>query len=185
MEEHELRQRANLKDECLPFEAPEMNAVWVDKAMRCNLTLQELSLQDALEADPSSHQQAMCNVCFKDFWLEAEKAEWEGLWERQCFRKWKSSYLDPSDRVFGSRYHYKIKHNNQTGCIACFKVRLVVQSQGHKMKEGEDFNLLCSCPALYLGANNHLDSNSRGSGVAWGCQASLKPLFRLTGFLRV
>eukprot|EP00961_Rhodomonas_salina_P230358 3113161-Rhodomonas_salina.5 len=74
---------------------------------------------------------------FKDFWLEAEHVEWKGLWERGCFEKWKPSDLEPNDRVFGSRYHYKIKHNAVTGLITKFKVRLVVQ--GHKMQKGEDY----------------------------------------------
>eukprot|EP00961_Rhodomonas_salina_P114999 1547446-Rhodomonas_salina.1 len=58
---------------------------------------------------------------FKDFWLDAERVEWSGLWERGCFKKWKRSDLLPNDRVFGSRSHYKIKHCHVTGRITKFK----------------------------------------------------------------
>lgn len=41
----------------------------------------------------------------KEFWLDAKRLDWGWLWERGCFKKWKSSDLLPKDRVFGSRYH--------------------------------------------------------------------------------
>eukprot|EP00961_Rhodomonas_salina_P266788 3605108-Rhodomonas_salina.1 len=58
---------------------------------------------------------------FKDFWLDAERVEWSGLWEHGCFKKWKRSDLLPNDSVFGSSYHYKIKHCHVTGRITKFK----------------------------------------------------------------
>eukprot|EP00961_Rhodomonas_salina_P048465 650667-Rhodomonas_salina.1 len=61
---------------------------------------------------------------FKDFWLDSEKTEWNGLWERCCFKKWRHCDLLPNDSVFGSSYHYKIKHCHVTGRITKFKVRL-------------------------------------------------------------
>eukprot|EP00961_Rhodomonas_salina_P299388 3938897-Rhodomonas_salina.1 len=96
-----------------------------------------MSMADAMEPDPASRKEAMRHERFREFWLEAESKEWKGLWEKGCFRKWKCSDLLPNDRVFGSRYHYKIKHCQKTGKITKFKVRLVLQ--GHRMKEGLDY----------------------------------------------
>ena len=57
---------------------------------------------------------AMRNLRFKPFWLKAEGREWQGLWEKG-FKKWKKSDLLPNDRVFTSRYVYKIKRSSKTG----------------------------------------------------------------------
>ena len=40
-------------------------------------------------------------------WLKAEGSEWQGLWEKGVFKKWKRSDWLPNDRVFTSRYVYK------------------------------------------------------------------------------
>eukprot|EP00961_Rhodomonas_salina_P300266 3939633-Rhodomonas_salina.1 len=61
----------------------------------------------------------------------------DGLWRRGCFKRWCRKDLLPSNRVFGSRFHYNIKRYGATGQITDCKVRLVVQ--GNHMKEGEDY----------------------------------------------
>lgn len=51
----------------------------------------------------------MRNRKFKPFWLTAEETEWSGLWEKGVFKKWNRKDLLSNDRVFTSRYVYKIK----------------------------------------------------------------------------
>ena len=91
-----------------------------------------------LEPNPPNQRAAMKNDCLKPFWIGSEEKELKGLWARDCFRKWRRKDLLLTDWVFGSRFHYNIKRNAQTGQITDCKVRLVVM--GHKMKEGEDFD---------------------------------------------
>jgi hypothetical protein len=62
-----------------------------------------------LEGDPVHRGVAMRNPRHKPFWLRAEGDEWQGLWEKGTFKKWNRSDLLPNDRVFTSRYVYKIK----------------------------------------------------------------------------
>ena len=73
---------------------------------------------DLLEGDPVHRGVAMRNLRFKPFWLKAEGSEWQGLWEKGVFKKWK-----PNDRVFTSRYVYKIKRSAKTGEAYRFKAR--------------------------------------------------------------
>lgn len=85
------------------FEDPELNLKWVLIANRTSLQLiEELSKLDALEPDQKTRAQAMKHTQFREFWLQAEKDEWDGLWKRGCFKKWKHSNLRPNDRVLGS-----------------------------------------------------------------------------------
>jgi len=58
-----------------------------------------------------------------------------GLWRRGVSQKVLRSSLTPQDRVFTSRFHYKIKGNG--GEFEKCKVHLVVQGQ-HKRRKGED-----------------------------------------------
>jgi hypothetical protein len=58
---------------------------------------------------------------FKPFWLRAESDEWQGLWEKGVFKKWIRSDLLPHDRIFTSRYVYKIKRSAKTGETYRFK----------------------------------------------------------------
>jgi hypothetical protein len=57
---------------------------------------------DLLEGDPVHRGVVMRNLRFKPFWLKAEVSEWQDLWEKGVFKKWKRSYLLPNDRVFTS-----------------------------------------------------------------------------------
>lgn len=61
----------------------------------------------------------------------------KGLWDKQCFRRWKRCELASNDSVFGSRFHYHIKRDGATGQVINCKVQLVVM--GHRMTEGEDY----------------------------------------------
>ena len=77
-----------------------------------------------IEGDPAHRGMAMRNARFKPFWLTAEAAEWEGLWDKGVFKKWNRSDLLKNDRVFTSRYVYKIKRSAKSG--AAYKARLIV-----------------------------------------------------------
>eukprot|EP00961_Rhodomonas_salina_P130203 1753205-Rhodomonas_salina.1 len=70
-----------------------------------------------LEPSPANRNEAMRNVRLKPFWIESENKEMKGLWSRGCFKRWRCSDLLPSDRVFGSRFHYNIKRDGATGHI--------------------------------------------------------------------
>ena len=102
-----------------------------------NQTLKDKMTDDALEPDPRHRKEALAHPRFRKFWLEGEKEEWDGLWSMGCFKKWNRKDLLPSDKVFGSRFHYHIKRDAITGTISRFKVRLVVQ--GQNMVEKEDY----------------------------------------------
>jgi hypothetical protein len=56
-----------------------------------------------------------------------------GLWRRNVFECVRRDSLDPADKVFGSRFHYKIKHKG--GEFDKCKVRLVVQGQHMHRKD--------------------------------------------------
>jgi hypothetical protein len=80
----------------------------------------------------------MRNLKFKPFWLTAEETEWSGLWEKGVFKKWNRKDLLPNDRVFTSRYVYKIKRNAKTGAAYRFKARLIVR--GFEMEKHVDYD---------------------------------------------
>ena len=48
----------------------------------------------------------MRNPRLKPFWLKAEVSEWQDLWEKGVFKKWKRSYLLPNDRVFTQAFRF-------------------------------------------------------------------------------
>jgi len=68
-------------------------------------------------------------------WIKNQTSEMDGLWRRGVFQKVLCSSLTPQDRVFTSRFYYKIKQKGGNS-IMC-KVRLVVQGQ-HMRRKGED-----------------------------------------------
>ena len=53
-------------------------------------------------------------------------------------KKWNKKDLFPSDRVFTSRYVYKIKRNAKTGVAYRFKVSLIVR--GFEMEKHVDYD---------------------------------------------
>ena len=60
------------------------------------------------------------------------------MWKRNCFKVWKLSDLAADDRVFTSRYVYKLKRDAISGKVSRFKARLIVQ--GFKMQQDVDYN---------------------------------------------
>ena len=64
--------------------------------------------------------------------------EWDGLWKRNCFKVWKRSDLAADDRVFTSRYVYKLKRDAISGKVSRFKARLIVQ--GFKVDYNDTFS---------------------------------------------
>jgi hypothetical protein len=92
---------------------------------------------DLLEDDPPHRGIAMQNALFRLYWIQAEEKEWQGLWERGVFKKWSRKDLLSNDRVFTSRYVYKLKRSAITGEVYRFKARLIVR--GFQMEKGVDF----------------------------------------------
>jgi hypothetical protein len=70
---------------------------------------------DLLENDPPHRGVAMRNSRFRPYWIQAEEKEWQGLWEKGVFKKWSRKDLLSNDRVFTSRYVYKLKRSARTG----------------------------------------------------------------------
>jgi Reverse transcriptase (RNA-dependent DNA polymerase). len=64
--------------------------------------------------------------------------EWQGLWDKGVFKKWSRKDLLSNDRVFTSRYVYKLKRSAVTGEVYRFKARLIVR--GFQMEKGVDFD---------------------------------------------
>jgi len=94
------------------------------------------SLQrDMFEPDPK-HRGAMLRTELAPEWIESEHVEMDGLWGRGALEKVLRSSLDASARIFGSRFHYKIKRQLDMS-LDKLKVRLVLQ--GQHMKQGVDY----------------------------------------------
>jgi hypothetical protein len=70
---------------------------------------------DLLEDDPPHRGVAMRNARFRPYWIQTEVKEWQGLWEKGVFKKWSRKDLLSNDRVFTSRYVYKLKLSAITG----------------------------------------------------------------------
>ena len=90
-----------------------------------------------LEGDPVHRGVAMRNPRFKPFWLKAEADEWAGIWQKGVFKRRLRSDLLSNDRVFTSKYVYKIKRSAKTGETYRFKARMIVR--GFEMEKGVDF----------------------------------------------
>ena len=75
---------------------------------------------------------------FRPYWIEAEEKEWQGLWDTGVFKKWSRKDLLSNDKVFTSRYVYKLKRSAVTGKVYRFKARLIVR--GFQMEKGVDFD---------------------------------------------
>ena len=76
--------------------------------------------------DPKHHGKAMHSPLRAE-WLKSQTLEMDGFWCRIVFQRVLRSSLTPQDRVFSSRFHYKIKRKG--GEFDKCKVRLVVQGQ--------------------------------------------------------
>ncbi len=93
---------------------------------------------DLLEGSPVHRGAVLRNLKFKPFWLTEEETEWSGLWEKGVFKKWNRKDLLANDRVFTSRYVYKINRNVKTGSDYRFKTRLIVR--GFEMEKHVDYD---------------------------------------------
>ena len=92
----------------------------------------------------------MRNRCFAPYWIQAEEQEWQGLWEKGVFKKWDRKDLLQNDRIFTSRYVYKLKRSAVTGEVYRFKARLIVR--GFQMEKGVDFeDSFSPTPGLAVG----------------------------------
>ena len=74
--------------------------------------------------DPK-HSAQMLRSPLKPSWLAAETSEMDGLYRRKCWVKVLRSSLTPQDKIFSTRFHYKIKRKE--GQFEKCKVRLVIQ----------------------------------------------------------
>ena len=121
----------------LPFSDPDRNKVWLAIVSDSKVDANLLASIDMLQPDPAHRGDAMASN-FRPFWLTAEQEEWDGLWTRKCFKVWKRADLATDDRVFTSRYVYKLKRDAISGKVSRFKARLIVQ--GFKMQQDIDYN---------------------------------------------
>ena len=122
----------------LPFADAARNRVWMAAFNATPTTdMNLMATSDMLELDPA-HRSAALGSRFRPFWLEAETLEWNGLVERKCFKRWLHKDLLPDDRVFSTRYVYKLKRDAVTGLVSRFKARLIVQ--GFHMQKDLDCN---------------------------------------------
>jgi hypothetical protein len=84
--------------------------------------------------DPK-HRGQMLRSPIKNAWIAAEKLEMEGLARRKCWVRVLKSTLTAQDKVFSTRFHYKIKRKQ--GQFEKCKVRLVVQGQHMHRKDDQ------------------------------------------------
>ena len=82
--------------------------------------------------DPK-HRGHMLRSPMKAAWITAENSEMEGLARRKVWVRVHRSKLTAQDKVFSTRFHYKIKRKN--GKFDKCKVRLVVQGQHMHRKD--------------------------------------------------
>jgi hypothetical protein len=82
--------------------------------------------------DPK-HRGHMLRSPMKAAWIAAENSEMEGLARRKVWVRVHRSKLTAQDKVFSTRFHYKIKRKN--GKFDKCKVRLVVQGQHMHRKD--------------------------------------------------
>ena len=102
------------------------------QASHLNVVLSKTALSARLcvcEREPPAHF---------PYWIQAEEKEGQGLWDKGVFKKWSRKDLPSNDRVFTSRYVYKLKRSAVTGEVYRFKARLIVR--GFQMEKGVDFD---------------------------------------------
>ena len=66
-------------------------------------------------------------------WIKAENLEMAGLIRRKVWERVLRSSLQTHDKIFGTRFHYKIKRKR--GKFEKLKVRLVIQGQHMRLKD--------------------------------------------------
>ena len=80
--------------------------------------------------DPK-HRGQMLRSPIKDAWITAEKLEMEGLTRRKCWIRVHRSTLTAQDKVFSTRFHYKLsvsKGNSKSArCVLLSKVNICIE----------------------------------------------------------
>ena len=105
----------------------------------------------------------------KAAWIVAENSEMEGLARRKVWVRVHRSKLTAQDKVFSTRFHYKIKRKN--GKFDKCKVRLVVQGQHMHRKDENgvgDFEDAFS-PVPHLAGIRAVMSTATAQG--WGARS--------------
>jgi len=91
---------------------------------------------DILVGDPGHRGMVMRNARFKPLWLTAEVSEWEGLWDKGVFKKWKRSVLLEMETFSSSEerscLYEQIRLQNQT--ISQNRCRLSLQDTSYCMR---------------------------------------------------
>jgi hypothetical protein len=82
----------------------------------------------------------MRNARFRPYWIQAKEKEWQRLWEKGVFKKWSRKDLLSNDRVFTSRYVYKIKRSAITGEVRGQPLQSQADRAGFQMEKGVDFD---------------------------------------------
>jgi len=89
-------------------------------------------------------------------WIKSQGLEMQGLWSRGVFQKVLRTSLTPQDRVFSTRFHYKIKRKG--GEADKFKIRLVVQDQHMKALTVSEIMQTLLAPCLLLAVSHYSQS---------------------------
>ncbi len=148
-----LRVPGGLKDAALQaynggtrFSAEEVSATGSETSESNPILLQESSDEHHSPQAPEGytrgmqdpkHRGSMLHSPLKPSWLVAEKAEMDGLYRRKCWVKVLRSSLTPQDKIFSTRFDYKIKRKD--GQFEKCKVRLVIQGQHMRRKAETGF----------------------------------------------
>ena len=128
------------------FSAEEVSATGAETSESNPILLQESSDEHYSPQAPEGytrgmqdpkHRGSMLRSPLKPSWLVAEKAEMDGLYRRKCWVKVLRSSLTPQDKIFSTRFHYKIKRKD--GQFEKCKVRLVIQGQHMRRKDETGF----------------------------------------------
>jgi hypothetical protein len=82
--------------------------------------------------DPSHRGEAMCHS-LKPEWIKVENLEMTGLVRHKVWERVLRSSLQSYDKVFATRFHYKVKRKR--GKLDKLKVRLVIQGQHMSLKD--------------------------------------------------
>jgi hypothetical protein len=97
--------------------------------------------------DPKHRGQMLCSP-IKNAWITTEKFEMEGPTRRKCWVRVHRSTLTAQDKVFSTRFHYKVKRKH--GKFEKCKVRLVVQGQHMHRKDEQGVCFITAGPITKL-----------------------------------
>jgi hypothetical protein len=124
------------------FSAEDVSTTGLETSELDPIYLQQFSDEDPSPKAPEGytrgmqdpkHRAQMLRSPLKPSWLVAETSEMDGLYRRKCWVKVLRSSLTPQDKIFSTRFHYKIKRKD--GQFEKCKVRLVIQGQHMRRKD--------------------------------------------------